>query len=182
YDWFTGGFEMGAGIDGAHWQGLAPSTPLMSFIQDWANPSSPLYNMAKLSPCTSGSTNPDRVILVGVNFSLKSAAEWLAQYDAAVKTIQAKYPGVKEIDLDTLIRGPGNKNCGGADATSEVVVQPFVDDAIAMAVAKYPNLVKAAPKLYVPSCSVFTGAGPHFTAAGVKVVAKVYSDYYVNHQ
>ena len=78
YDWFTGGFEMGAGIDGAHWQGLAPATPLMSFIQDWANPNSPLYNMAKLSPCTSGSTNPDRVIIVGVNFSLTTAAQWLA--------------------------------------------------------------------------------------------------------
>jgi hypothetical protein len=182
YDWFTGGFETGAGIDNTRWEAMAPSQPGPSFIADWADPNAPLWTMAKISPCTLRPTTPDRVIFVGVNWTYTTDAEWLTQYEAVLKTIQVKFPGVKEIDLDTLIRGPDNKNCGGPDATSEVVVQPFVDSAIDMAVAAHPGLVKAATKLYVPSCDVFSGPGPHFTAAGIKVVAKVYSDHYVNSQ
>ncbi|HEX3696558.1 MAG TPA: hypothetical protein VH374_14340 [Polyangia bacterium] len=182
YDWFTGGFETGAGIDNARWEALAPSQPGPSFIADWAEPSAPLWSMAKISPCTLRPTTPDRVIFVGVNWTYSTAAEWLTEYEAVLKTIQGKFPGVKEIVLDTLIRGPDNKSCGGPDATSEVVVQAFVDSAIEMAVAAHPGLVGAAPKLYVPSCDVFSGPGPHFTAAGIKVVAKVYSDHYVNSQ
>jgi hypothetical protein len=182
YDWFTGGFLMGAGIDDGRWEGLAPSMPAVSFIEDWANPNSPLWAMNKLSPCTTNADNPDRVIFVGVNWNYSTAAEWVTQYDAVIKTIQGKFPSVKTIYLDTLIRGPGNHNCGGSDATSEVVVQPYIDDAIQMEIAKNPGFIEAAPKLYVPNCNVFTGQGPHYTAAGVKVVAKVYSDYYVNDQ
>jgi hypothetical protein len=180
YDWFTGGFE--TGVDNARWEGLAPAAAGRSFIEDWADPTSGLWTMGKLSPCTQNAANPDRVIFVGVNWTFNSAAQWLAQYDAVIATLKAKYSNLKSIYLDTLIRGPGNKNCGGNDATSEVVVRPYIDDAIGMAVAKYPGLVKAAPKLYVPNCGVFTGAGPHFTAAGIRVVAKVYSDNYATDQ
>jgi len=182
HDWFTGGFELAAGIDNARWEGLAPAQADVSFIQIWADPNAALWKMAKLSPCAMNAENPDRVIFVGVNWQYTTAAEWLTQYDAVVKTVQGKFPGVKTIYLDTLIRGPGNHNCGGNDATSEVVVRPFIDDAIQTEVAKSPGLLKAAPKLFVPDCNVFMGAGPHFTAAGVKTVAKVYSDYYVNDQ
>ena len=182
HDWFTGGFEMGAGIDNTRWEGLAPVQADVSFIQIWADPNAALWKMAKLSPCAMNPDNPDRVIFVGVNWTYTTAAEWLTQYDAVVKTIQGKFSNVKTIYIDTLIRGPNNHNCGGNDATSEVVVRPFIDDAIQTEVAKTPGLLKAAPKLYVPDCNVFMGAGPHFTAAGVKAVAKVYSDYYVNDQ
>ena len=182
HDWFVGGFEMGTGIDNARWEGLASPQGEISFIQEWADPNSALWKMDKLSPCAMNADNPDRVIFVGLNWNYKTVAEWLTQYDAVVKTIQAKFTNVKTIYLDTLIRGPGNHNCGGADATSHVVVWPFIDDALQMEVAKNPTLLKAAPKLYVPDCNVFMGAGPHYTAAGVKVVAKVYSDYYANDQ
>jgi len=182
HDWFTGGFEMGAGIDNARWEALASAQGEVSFIQMWADPNAALWKMEKLSPCAMNADSPDRVIFVGLNWNYKTVAEWLTQYDAVIKTIQAKFTSVKTIYLDTLIRGPGNHNCGGSDATSHVVVWPFIDDAIQMEVAKNPTLLKAAPKLYVPDCTVFIGAGPHYTAAGVKVVAKVYSDYYVNDQ
>jgi hypothetical protein len=183
YDWFTGGFEaQGSGIDNARWEGLAPSVARMSFIQNWADPNSDLWSMAKLSPCTTNANNPDRVIFVGVNWDYNTPAQWMTQYDAVIATLKAKFSNLKTIYLDTLIRGPMNKNCGGNDATSEVVVRPYIDTAIQMAVAKYPGLVKAATKLYVPNCQVFTGAGPHFTAAGTRTVAKVYSDLYATDQ
>ncbi|HEV8247324.1 MAG TPA: hypothetical protein VGP93_16210, partial [Polyangiaceae bacterium] len=102
------------------------------------------------------------------------AAEWVTQLDAIVKMLQQKYPGIKEIDLMTMLRAPNNMSCGSA----ETVVQPFIDQAIATVAAKYPGLVEIAPKMYAPSCDVFTGGGPHFTTAGKATIAKVYSDYY----
>jgi len=182
HDWFLAGFEDGAGIDNGRWEALASAQGEISFIQMWADPNSGLWKMAKLSPCAMNADSPDRVIFVGLNWNYTTEAEWLTQYDAVLKTIQAKFPSVKTIYLDTLIRGPGNHNCGGMDATSHVVVWPFIDAAIQTEVAKNPILLKAAPKLYAPDCSVFVGAGPHYTAAGVKIVAKVYSDYYANDQ
>jgi hypothetical protein len=86
----------------------------------------------------------------------------------------SKFPGIKRIDLMTLLRAPNNVSCGN----NESVVQPFIDQAIAAEVAKHPELVHAAPKFFAPSCSVFTNGGPHFTAAGVKTVAGVYGAYY----
>ena len=181
YDWFTSGFEMGAGIDGARWEGLGTPQTDMSFIQNWADPKSPLWAMPKISPCAMNADNPDRVIAVGVNFQYTTAAQWLAAYDVLIATIKGKFPGVKSIYLDTIVRAPGDKPCAPG-GSSEVVVPPFVDAAIQMAVTKYPGLVTAGPRLSVKSCDVFMGTGPHMTAAGKMVVAKLYSDYYAGDQ
>jgi hypothetical protein len=174
------GFE--DGVDGERWEVMAPSVPRESFIQTWASPAASLWDMTKTSPCKANAEAPDRILFVGVNWTFRTTMEWLSAYEGVIATIQKKYPSAKTIYLDTLIRGPGNRSCGGNDATSEVVTQPFVDDAIAQAVARHPTLVKAAAKLYVPSCSVFAGQGPHFTAAGMRSVAKVYADHYRSDQ
>ena len=183
YDWYTAGFETEPGIDNTRWEALAPSAAGASFIQDWADAANTaLWNLAKVSPCAQRAVNPDRIIFVGVNWTYTTSADWLTQFEAVIKTIQTKFPDSKEIDLATLIRGPGNQSCGGPDETSQVVIPSFVDDAIQLAVANHVGVVKAAPKLEAPSCDVFVGPGPHLTAAGAKVVAKVYSDYYVANQ
>jgi len=172
YDWFTSGFENG--VDGSRWEGLAPSQALMSFIQMWNDPNSQLWTMAKQSPCTEHAATPDRAIFGGVNWDYTTAAEWVTQLDAIVKMLQLKFPGIKEIDLMTMLRAPNNMSCG----STETVVQPFIDQAIATVAAKYPGLVEIAPKMYAPDCNVFTGGGPHFTTAGKATIAKLYSDYY----
>jgi hypothetical protein len=174
YDWFTGGFENG--VDGSRWEGMAPSQADVSFIQMWNDPNNQLWSMAKLSPCTQHPDAPDRVIYTGVNWTYTTAAEWVTQLDKMVKTLQMKFPTVKEIDLMTMLRAPNNMSCG----STETVVQPFIDDAVATVAAKYPGLVEVSPKFYAPSCDVFTGGGPHFTAAGKVTIAKLYSDYYAN--
>jgi hypothetical protein len=172
YDWFTSGFENG--VDGSRWEGLASPQAGMSFIQTWNDPNSQLWSMTKLSPCTQQANAPDRVIFGGVNWEYTTAAEWVTQLEAIVSLLQVKFPGIKEIDLMTMLRAPNNMSCGSI----ETVVQPFVDEAIATVAAKHPGLVEITPKIYAPSCSVFTGAGPHFTDAGKQTIAKVYSDYY----
>jgi hypothetical protein len=172
YDWFTSGFENG--VDGSRWEAMAPSQALVSFIQMWNDPANQLWSMAKISPCTQHPDAPDRVIFTGVNWDYKTADEWVPQLDKMVKTLQMKFPTIKEIDLMTMLRAPNNMSCG----STETVVQPFIDDAIATIAAKYPGLVEISAKFYAPSCTVFTGGGPHFTDMGKMTIAKLYSDYY----
>lgn len=173
YDWFTSGFE--TALDGNRWEGLASPQAGMSFIQMWNDPMSPLWSMAKVTPCTQQANAPDRVIFQGVNWEYTTAAQWVTQLDAIVKLLQVKFPGIKEIDLMTMLRAPNNMTCGNIES----VVQPFVDEAITTVAAKYPGLVEIAPKMFAPSCNVFTGGGPHYTDAGKQTIAKLYSDYYV---
>ncbi len=172
YDWYTGGFENG--VDGSRWEAMAPTQSGLSFIQLWNDPQNQLWTMAKISPCTQHADTPDRAIFLGVNWVYTTAAEWVTQLDAIVKLLQVKFPGIQEIDLKTMLRAPNNVSCG----STETVVQPFIDEAIATVAAKYPGLVEIAPKMFAPSCNVFTGGGPHFTAAGKQTVAMLYSDYY----
>jgi hypothetical protein len=172
YDWYTSGFENG--VDGSRWEAMASSQSGLSFIQMWNDTNNQLWSMTKISPCAQHADTPDRAIFLGVNWVYTTAAEWVTQLDAIVTLLQAKFPGIKEIDLKTMLRAPNNMSCG----STETVVQPFIDEAIATVAAKYPGLVEIAPKLYAPSCNVFTGGGPHFTAAGKQTVANLYSDYY----
>jgi hypothetical protein len=172
HDWFVSGFE--TGVDDARWEALAPAQAGISFVQLWANPNSSLWTMVKTSPCTDHADNPDRVLFVPVNWEYTTAAQWITEIEAVLGVLQSKFSNLKEVDLLTMLRAPGNVSCGSV----ETVVQPFVDEAIQAVAAKHPALVRIAPKMFAPSCDVFTGGGPHFTAQGMKTVAKLYSDYY----
>ena len=172
YDWFTSGFENG--VDGSRWEGLASPQAGMSFIQMWNDANSALWTMAKLSPCTEHATTPDRAIFQGVNWEYTTAAQWVTQLDAAVKTLQAKFPGIKEIDLMTMLRAPNNMSCG----STETVVQPFIDEAIATVAAKYPGLVEIAPKILCAKLQRLHWRWPALHRCGKMTIAKVYSDYY----
>jgi len=105
------------------------------------------------------------------------AAEWVTTLDTFVKTVQAKFPSVVEIDLMTMMRAPNNMMTA-ACSNVEDVVQPFIDEAFQTIVGKYPKLVRAAPKVFAPDCGVFTGGGPHLTDAGKTTIGKVYGELY----
>jgi len=172
HDWFISGFE--TYVDGSRWEALAPSQAGISFIQMWADSNSTLWSMPEITPCAQRADNPDRVIFTGVNWDYTTAAQWTTEYEAIITVLQSKFPLLKEIDFMTELRAPGNVSCGSI----ETVVQPFIDEAIQTVVGRHPSLVHAAPKAFAPTCNVFTGGGPHFTADGMKVVAKVYGDLY----
>jgi hypothetical protein len=164
-------------VNNAKWEAMAPATAGVSFVETWADPNGATWSLPMLSPCAQNGTKPERVIFVGVNWTYTTAAAWVTSLDGVVSTIKTKFPGVAEIDLMTLLRAPNN-TMGGACSSVEDVVQPFVDEAIQTVVGKNPKLVRAAPKFFAPDCAVFTGGGPHFTAAGKPIVAKVYGDVY----
>jgi hypothetical protein len=164
-DWFGAGFE--EGIDGSRWQ--ARSRP-HAFVELWADPSSDVWTIPAESPCARRSDDPDRVIFTAVNWQYRTREEWEAKLDALVATIREKRQGVRRIELMTMLRGPGNRTCG----SEMTVVQPYVDDAIAAVAARNPGLVVPAPRVELASCEPFTKGGPHFTPAGMAVVARLY--------
>jgi len=169
-DWFGAGFE--SGNDDARWQAL---TGTHAFVELWADPKDTVWQEKVVSPCMKSSARPDRVIFMGVNWQFTTADEWVGALTKAVKTIKAKYPGVKNIELLTMLRGPGNQTCGNP----MTVVQPFVDEAVAKVAAAFPKLVTVGPKFEAPGCDVFTKGGPHFTPEGMSRVANVYAAHYL---
>ena len=175
--WYAAGFE--TFVDDNRWQIIDKSE---AYTNVWADPANADWSIAPTSPCTNGSSNPDRVIFIGFNWTYTNAVQWQFDLENVITNIQAKYSNVKRIDLMTMIRSPNNQTCG--QATGEDVVQPFIDEAIATVVAA-PHTVQvtAAPKFYVPDCSTFDPTTtPHFTAAGNTAMAQIIGSYYATDQ
>jgi hypothetical protein len=164
-DWFSAGFEKG--LDGSRWQARWRQH---AFVDQWADVASDLWTMNPQSPCANGAADPDHVIFTGVQWEWKTREAWEAGLRAVVARIREKHPGVKRIDLLTMLRGPGNRSCG-SDMT---VVPAYVDEAVAAVVARAPGMVFAGPRVEVESCDVFTKGGPHFTDEGMGAVARLY--------
>ncbi len=168
-EWFNAGFEKA--VDDARWEAiLRPHT----FVQDWADPAHAAWSEAPTSPCAARAGAPDRVLLVVANWDYPSAEAWVDTLNRATATLTTKYPGVKRIELLTMIRGPGNVSCGDPKS----VVLPFVDEAVAQVTAERPELLRAGPRFEVPSCDLFTKGGPHFTPEGGARAAKLVAEHY----
>ncbi len=165
-DWFNAGFENG--LDNARWQ---VKWRKKAFIELWADPNNEIWAVPVQSACTANADNPDRVIFTGVNWEQTAEPWWEEQFEKVITNIRTKYPNVRRIDLLTMLRAPGNQTCGNVMS----VVQPFVDESIAGVVSKHPGLVFAAPKVFAPSCEVFTKGGPHYTDSGMAAVGQIYA-------
>ena len=165
-DWFNSGFE--EHVDSSRWQ---VRWKHHAFIEQWADPQNALWKDPPQSPCAARSNDPDRVIFVGVNWQYKTQAEWEQKYAEVIDVLKKRYPGLKRIELMTMLRGPQNHSCG----STMTVVEPFIDAALATTVAKHPGLVFAGPRVETPSCEIFTKGGPHFTPAGMAAAAKLYN-------
>ena len=178
YDWFTHGFDM-TPLDITRWQLKGIDIAGMSFIDEWSNSASALWGAPVVSPCANGSSNPDRIIFVGVNWTYTTAAQWVSAYGTLLTTLKTKYSNLKRVDLMTMLRAPGNMLCPGNNS-AETIVAPLIDQAIATFVTANPTFVTAAPKFYVPDCSVFQTNSPHLVAASIPAVAAVLRTYYAS--
>jgi hypothetical protein len=168
-EWFDAGFENV--VEDARWEAISrPHT----FVQDWADPAHAAWTEAPASPCATRADAPDRVLLVVANWDYSSVEEWIDALNRATTTLIGKYPGVKRVELLTMVRAPGNVSYGDPKS----VVLPFVDEAIARVSAKRPELLRAGPKFEVPSCELFTKGGPHFTPEGGAAAAKLLGEHY----
>jgi len=174
-DWFTAGFE--DGLNGDRWEAKTQS---LAFVEKWANPTDAVWSQAVVSACPGRASSPDRVIFTGVNWTFTTESEWEDQLTNVIETLKSKFASLREIDLMTMLRAPGNQVCGNP-GSPEQVVQPFIDAAVAAVAAKYPGFVREAPPFYAPSCDVFLPNSPHFADGGAAAVAKVMRDYYESH-
>ncbi|MDX2022147.1 MAG: hypothetical protein SF187_18060 [Deltaproteobacteria bacterium] len=176
-EWFAAGFE--ALVSGDKWQVKAPHH---SFVEDWANPGHAVwketcegqyYDCQTKSKCAGGKA-PDRVIFVTQtgNHLGTSQQAWQTLIASAIPTIKAKYPNVKNIELMTFVRGPGNKDCG-----NETTVSPNLDKAQQALADASNGFITVSPRFEVSSCSMYSGQ-PHLSAQGNKEVAQTIGKHY----
>jgi hypothetical protein len=163
-EWYSAGFELL--VPDAQFQ--ARTRP-HTFVDQWADPAHAAWSEPVTSPCSEHSQAPERLALFAANWKLTTRDEWTKVLEAFVATAQQRYPGLRELDLFTVLRGPNNETCGDPKS----VVDPMIDDAIASIAAAHPGLVHAAPKLEAPDCSVFEKGGPHFTEEGRRTIAQL---------
>ena len=180
-EWYDAGFETFVAAN--RWQLKAREH---GYITEWSNPNSDFWNEPIESPCAQGSTQPDHVVLTVLSWvpaCCTTQAQWQTQITGAINTLKAKYPGLRRIDLMTVIRGPGNQLCPAAPAAGEtIVIPPELDGALAAAATQFPNLVFVAPKFEAPNCAAFSGGGPHLTTAGNTAVAATIGAYFATIQ
>jgi len=180
-EWYEAGFESMVAND--RWQLKAREH---GYITEWSNPNSDFWNEPIESPCAQGSTSPDHVVLTVLSWvpaCCTTQTQWVGQVTGAINTLKSKYPGLKRIDLMTVIRGPNNMLCPTPPAAGETIVNPpELDGALAAAATQFPNFVFVAPKFEAPNCAAFSGGGPHLTTAGNMAVAKNIAAYFATVQ
>jgi len=171
-EWYKQGYE--SLVDNASWELIQVHN---GFIEKWANPNDEYWATAIYSACTKNPKLPDRIFFVLSNFDYTTLEQWLPPLTAVIKNLQAKYPSVKNIELMTWVRAPGNMPCPQAPAYRSAI-SAGEDQAIAQAAKDFPNLVTVAPKFEAHSCSEYTDNPPHPTAAGGAAWAKMIAAYY----
>ena len=102
------------------------------------------------------------MILTGLSLHWQkfTVQEWMTQLSAAVKNFKAKYSNLKNLELATFVRSPGDKPCPLGD-TFRVYDMVEQDQAYDMIAAMFPDLVTVAPKVHVDSCDDYAGHPPH---------------------
>jgi len=182
--WFDGGFLTHAGIDSTRWELFWVAH---HYIDSWADPNDSGWSTAldMSHACAKDSTTPDRVIFI-VTYSPPYPAETTYETDTTkiVNNIKTKYPGVKRVEIMTLVRSPGNvETACSSKANNEQSIPPAEDQAIAAVAANptFAGLAFASPPFYVTSCSDFLTDEPQYTTAGATNIANVYGAYYAAH-
>jgi hypothetical protein len=199
--WFNGTNPGGAsksflqqtGIDATKWEG---KTQKYSYVEKWADPTNAVWDVAIANACTTNSTTPDRVVFVG--FSPYNSgtdqdyakyhpggadqASWETTLNTVIATIKTKFPGVKEIDILTMGRAPGNVLCSNNNDPDTII--PAFEDAAYDAVAAASNgFVKEGPKYFVPDCanSYIFANDSDYTTTGANSLAMQLATYYIAH-
>lgn len=92
---------------------------------------------------------------------------WETLIASAIPTLKSKFPGVKNIELMTFVRGSGNRNCG-----NETTVSENFDKAQPALAAASKGFITVSPRFEVTTCAHF-GSAPHLTGESNKAVAQI---------
>lgn len=169
-EWWDAGFYDGLGTQKTRWQGRFSH---YGYTYEYAKPESYAWSPVSLggvnnvrltTPCAAHADAPDRIVYQAWTWELTSKQAWVESLEAAVKTIRAKRPSAKRIDIMTIIRCPSNGWCHldkpalgpntDHDATKQDCHVPdYVDEAIAAVAARHGNVVSALPKFESTGCA-----------------------------
>jgi len=174
HEWF-GGFEKV--VDTARWELKSQDS---AHIEKWADPANAVWSLATESPCTQNADKPERIVFMGVNYDYTTVDQFLPKYLAVLNNIKTKYPSVKHVDVMTYTRGPGDKECIGANRSNDSYIKPAQDESIAMLAAMFPDFVFPAPRWEVQSCADFTLC-PHLTGTANALISKTIGAYFLEH-
>jgi lysophospholipase L1-like esterase len=175
-EWFQAGFLNV--VDPTRWEASGIESAQFS----WQDANSGLWTQAfsSATSCAKNARTPDRIVFCGVDSASTTVAQFLPEYLKVVDNIKTKFPSVRHIDLMTLARAPGDKECIGANRSGSSYIKAAQDDAIAMVVAMYPGFVFSTPKWEVQACSDF-GLCPHISLAANMILAKTMGEYFLTH-
>jgi hypothetical protein len=192
-EWWNAGFE--TKVDNDKWQ---LKWHHHGHITEWRKADSPFWgdtgdpnNDAQGSPiqsaCAMGSTTPDRIVFLAIDWELETEADWVAGLNESIANIKAKYPGAKRVDVMTLVRCPDNMMCNpGADygpgandsaGKQDCYVPPYVDSAIQKVIAANPTYVALGPQPQMAMCNP-SHDGAHMTGAGNQQAATDIATFY----
>ena len=185
--WFNGTNPGGAsktflqqpGIDPKKWEGKMAK---YSYAELWADPASDRWKIATANPCAMSADNPDRVVYVEHSQTVVTEPTMEATLKKIVANIQMKFPGVKEIDLLSMGRTPGNVMCPNNN-DKWTVVPPYTDMAIKAVADASNGLVKVGPTYEVPDCktSYIFANDTDYTTAAANALAVQLGTYYAAH-
>jgi len=176
-DWFNAGFEKI--VDNDRWQLMAVHS---AFINYWASPTHSIWGSKPSSACKMNAANPDRVILVVLSnhWETWTLEQWVTPIVAAMKNFKAKYSNLKNLELSTFVRSPGDKPCPLGDTFRQYDLA-VADEAFQKVAAMFPELVTVAPKVHVDSCADYNNHPPHLQLAdpasrAAKKMGAIYKD------
>jgi hypothetical protein len=126
------------------------------------DPKNGIWGSKPPSACTRNADDPDRVILtaLSLHWANDTVQQRITQLEAAVKNFKAKYSNLKNLELATFVRSPGDKPCPLGD-TFRAYDLARADEAFQKVAAAFPELVTVAPIVHVDSCDDYAGHPPH---------------------
>jgi hypothetical protein len=172
-EWFNAGFE--SVVENARWEVIPVHN---GHLELWADPKNALWALAPGSPCAQNAKAPERVIFVGTNYDYTTTEEFVPKLVAVVHNLQARFPGLQRIELQTYVRAPGNVACPG-NLSVKTYIKPAQDESNQIVAAMFPGLVSVSPKFEVRACSDYS-MPPHFTTAAAMAAAKTIGAHYLH--
>ena len=171
--WYADAPDFEATVGDDQWQLL---WNLGAGVDSWADPGYVGWSIPVVSPCTSASANPDRIVFT-ISGEPRSPSAWAVAIDAAVTTIRDKYPALSEVALQPVVGGPGHQVCpapGGGDVRASAS-HPDIDQGIAMVVG---GDVVAGASPEVGACDDYEDALGHLTQTARGPMGATIGEYY----
>lgn len=139
-------------------------------VDKWKDPDYSGWNNAIISPCSSNSNSPDRILLSVSGPHGTDITTWVNDIDSTVSVIRFKYPAAKEIILQPVVGGPSHQTCfNGVDSVRASWQHAYIDSAIAIVAAKDPDLSPGcSPE--VLTCSDYTDSKGHLDSIAAAII------------